>query len=70
MAVQIAVVRRLRASARKSSHTAAIQIINHLPLLTADLEGMEHLSLLLSIKEERDPFKHLTLRTVLKRIQM
>jgi hypothetical protein len=53
MAVQMTIVGRLRA--RKRSHTDAIETTRHLLLLIIDLEGLEHLSLLASFWEERDP---------------
>jgi hypothetical protein len=59
MALQMAMFGGLTASARKRSHTDAIQTIKHLQPLIVDLEGLETTSTLLSIGEERNPSEHL-----------
>jgi hypothetical protein len=73
MAVHIAMVAGLHASAKKCSHTNSIQTIKYLLPFIVDLEGLEYLSLLLSREDERDPSRHLVLRsmprTVSKRIR-
>jgi hypothetical protein len=71
MAVQMAMVGRLHASAKKCSYTGSHQ--NHKTYAaTIDLDKLEHLSHLLPIGEETDPSGHLMVRTVsctvLKRI--
>jgi hypothetical protein len=70
MAVQITVVGEML-DTRKGSHADTIK---HLPPLIVYLEGVAHLSLLLSIGEERDPSGNLMLRsvswTMLKRIRV
>jgi hypothetical protein len=64
MAVQMTMVGGLFASARKRSHSDAIQTIKYLLRLIVGLEGLEHSGLLLSNGEKRDPSTHLTMRIV------
>jgi hypothetical protein len=58
------VVEELYAFTGKCSQTKAMQTMKHFPLVIVSLEGMEHVSLLLSSGEGRNPPRHLTLRSV------
>jgi hypothetical protein len=62
--MQMAVVEGQHPSTRKHSQTKGIQTIKHFPLVIVSLEGMEHLSLLLSSVEGIDPPRHLTFKSV------
>jgi hypothetical protein len=52
MTVRMTMGGELRACTWNCSHTEAIQTIKHLLPLIIDSEGLEHLSLLLSTREE------------------
>jgi hypothetical protein len=55
----MAMVRGLHISTRKHSHTDSIQTIKYLVPLIFDIVGLENLSLLLSVRKQRDLSGHL-----------
>lgn len=63
----MAVVRGPHTPANKCSHNSVIQTTEHFPPLIPNLEGLEHLSLLLSIGEDRSVQTFNTEEHVLKR---